>query len=44
MLVFHGNPDKCLHQKLTFVVIKTPPCYVFEQVAFTAAEESGDYE
>jgi hypothetical protein len=32
------------HLKLTFVAAKLPPCYVFEQVALTTAEESGEYE
>jgi hypothetical protein len=32
------------HLKLTFVAEKPPPAPVFEQVALTAAEESGEYE
>jgi len=31
------------HLKLTFVADKPPPSHVFEQVALTAAEESGEY-
>ena len=31
------------HLKLTFVAAKPPPSHVFEQVALTAAEESGEY-
>ena len=31
------------HLGLTFVAEKPPPAYVFEQIAFTAAEESGEY-
>ena len=32
------------HLELTFVAERPPPAHVFEQVALTAAEESGDYE
>ena len=32
------------HLKLRFVADKPPPSHVFEQVALTAAEESGEYE
>jgi len=32
------------HLKLTFVAEKPPPAHVFEPVALTAAEESGEYE
>ena len=32
------------HLGLTFVAEKPPPAPVFEQVALTAAEESGEYE
>jgi transposase len=31
------------HLKLRFVADKPPPSHVFEQVALTAAEESGEY-
>jgi len=31
------------HLELTFVADKPPPSHVFEQVALTAAEESGEY-
>jgi len=31
------------HMKLTFVAAKRPQSHVFEQVALTAAEESGEY-
>ena len=31
------------HLKLTFAAEKPPPSRVFEQVALTAAEESGEY-
>jgi hypothetical protein len=31
------------HLKLRFVAAKPPPSHVFEQVALTAAEESGEY-
>jgi len=31
------------HLKLTFVADKPPPPNVFEQVALTAAEKSGEY-
>jgi len=31
------------HLKLTFVASEPPLSHVFEQVAFTAAEESGEY-
>jgi len=31
------------HLKLTFVADKPPPSHVIEQVALTAAEESGEY-
>jgi len=31
------------HLKLTFVADKPPPSHVFEQVALTATEESGEY-
>jgi hypothetical protein len=31
------------HLKLRFVADKPPPFHVFEQVALTAAEESGEY-
>jgi len=31
------------HLKLTFLAAKPPPPHVFEQVALTAAEESGEY-
>ena len=31
------------HMKLTFAAAKPPPCNVFEHVALTAAEESGEY-
>jgi hypothetical protein len=33
-----------LHLELTFAAEKPPPAYVFEQVALTAAEESGTCE
>jgi len=31
------------HLKLMFAAAKPPPSHVFEQVALTAAEESGEY-
>jgi hypothetical protein len=35
--------DKIIrHLKLTFAAEKPPPSHVFEQVALTAAEESGE--
>jgi hypothetical protein len=36
------SPVLIRHLKLTFVAEKPPPILVFEQVALTAAEESGD--
>jgi len=39
----YGALDRIIdHLKLTFVAAKPPPCHVFEQVALTAAEESGE--
>ena len=39
-----GAVDRIIdHLKLRFVADKPPPPHVFEQVALTAAEESGDY-
>jgi len=39
-----GAVDRIIdHIKLTFVADKPPPSHVFEQVALTAAEESGEY-
>jgi hypothetical protein len=39
-----GTVDRIIvHLKLRFVAAKPPPPHVFEQVALTAAEESGDY-
>ena len=32
------------HLELTFAAAKPPPAHVFEQVALTAAEESGGYD
>ena len=39
----YGAVDRIIdHLKLTFVAAKPPPCHVFEQVALTAAEVSGE--
>jgi len=40
-----GAVDRIIdHLKLRFVADKPPPSHVFEQVALTAAEDSGEYE
>jgi len=38
------SPFLIRHLELTFAAAKPPPAHVFEQVALTAAEESGDYD
>jgi ribosomal protein S27E len=44
-LTEHAVVDRIIrHLELTFAAEKPPPAYVFEQVALTAAEESGTYE
>jgi len=42
---FHLAVDRIIrHLELTFAAAKPPPAHVFEQVALTAAEGSGDYD
>jgi hypothetical protein len=44
-LTEHAVVDRIIrHLELTFAAEKPPPAYVFEQVALTAAEESGEYQ
>jgi hypothetical protein len=40
----HAVVDRIIdHLKLTFIAEKPPPSRVFEQVAFTAAEQGAEY-
>jgi hypothetical protein len=42
-MAFTSMPTFIDHLKLTFVADKPPPSHVFEQVALTAAEASGEH-